>query len=235
MNPLWLVPLLAALQASGRDSEHVFQLRDGSILRGVIVEAAGLNLKIRSRSLGEVAIEREELLAIDGRSDFALRSPEKLDEDRIDPHGTVTSRCTWIDRNSTARPLSTYRFLAEGTLLRVTDPLGLALDVTREALGDLTRCTVTLPTPVPPGETFTLVLESRREQAVIAREGSLVFEAVVLPDQALTFRRTVTLPQGAVIERVSPPPADESDGTVVWQGKLAPGETFRPTIVYRLP
>jgi hypothetical protein len=232
-----LLVALLALSIAWADSpsrERIFRMKDGSSIRGEIVNAAGPTLRIRSRSLGELSIARDEVETIDGREDFALRFARKEDRDEIRPDGTIDSRLTWIDRNTGDRPLKSYRLLAEGALQRVTDPLGLPLPVTKEDLHGISRCTISLGTPVPAGETFMLLLETIRPNAVEEHEGKFTWQATVVADQPVSFERVVVLPEGASVEDAQPAPDESSGGKLVWRGNLSAGESFKPRVTYRL-
>ncbi len=231
----WIIGLLAVLQSPPAPNERTFRLRDGSVVIGAVVDASSQTLKLRSRSLGEMTVAREEVVSVDGRDDFALRLSEKDEEEQIDRDGTLRSRLALTDRNATARPLTTYRFLVDGSLASVSDPLGTPLDVSHEVCDGASRCTVSLRTPVPAGESFTLLLETIRPKAVEEREGRFVYQTTLVPEQSVLFRRALILPAGAIVESVKPEPDERDARRIVWRGSLAPGQAFQPSVVYRLP
>ena len=119
-------------------------------------------------------------------------------------------------------------------LKRVTDPLGLPLPVAKEAQEGICRCTVSLGTPVPAGETFMLVLETVRAKALEMRDGKFTWATTLIADQSVTYERVVVLPDGAVVEKATPEPAESTGGKLVWRGTLSAGESFTPRVTYRL-
>lgn len=232
-------------------------LADGTRLEGLLVRTAPATYILQTDTvLYELTDDDLDPRTFDGRPSSEAEPARPIYDlrhyDEINADGTVTSWSIHSNVNDSKRVIAEYRFGLAPWERAVVDrrawrdgygnQLTPVFDPPRERWASLDKevvfVTLKLPTPVAPGEEWTIVgsetspgTERLDGQFVYARSGNY-------GDDNLVWRK-VRLPLGARIENVTPPPTArfELDGYqyVIWRRLYTKLEAYPLRIFYSLP
>jgi hypothetical protein len=216
--------LLTGSTGPGVRADSLF-LRDGSVLQGRISQGPSGDYVVSNPRYGQVTVSQADVVYRYSEGPSVQMETYIVSVDGLN---VVSSRHEIPARMPDKE---TFNLLASGRLLSVLDPNGLAVPVQVQDLGQTSVISVPYKSLASGAAFLTVTTE---EQGLLRPLDSGLWSLQLhhIPSHEETLRVIVSYPPTFKCRQVSPEPAVQATGLVVWEKTLQRQQSFSPEIQF---
>jgi|GEM_PF-4135889 len=232
-HPYWLTPLIVSVICAGwplgpaLGAETLF-LRDGSVLIGQISEGTSHDYLVSNPRYGIVSVLQTDVVY---RQSLEADVHNETIVIRADGLAVVASRRHDVPKRMEDK--DKFNLLVTGQVKSVTDPNGTDVPFETQAVGDNSLVSIAYGALAQQVAYVTVTtLEQGALEPVASGLWSLQLHTIPAQDELL--RVIVRYPKTFRPRQVTPDPALEADGLIVWEQNLRRQQQFTPEILFAL-